>query len=170
MENIAAELTAKGWSQAEAKKAADIMAHAQAEKSPSMIFLEQTVFWVGMAIAMVGNFIVSVVLVPFLLLLSGWGLYATIFVVGAAFGLLFNVLIHYIEELGEGQHIMAGAFIPALALVNVYIITHFSNKLEILLQLENPAHSPLFISMTYVVAFVLPYLIGHLQHLRKKEL
>ncbi len=170
MENVAAELTAKGWSRAEAKKAADIMAHAQAEKSQSMIFLEQTVFWVGMAVAMVGNFIVSVVLVPFLLLLTGWGLYAAVFVIGAAFGLLFNVLIQYIEELGEGQHIIAGAFIPALALVNVYIIAHFSNRLEILLQLENPAHSPLLISITYVVAFVLPYLIEHLQHIRKKQL
>jgi hypothetical protein len=163
-------LREKGWGRNEAKKTADIIAHAQAAKTPSMHFLEQSVFWVALLVAILGNFIISVVLVPFLLLLDGIGLYATIIAVGVTFGLLFNVIIGYIEKLNEGQHIIAGAFIPALALINIYIIAHFSNRLEILLQLATPAHSPLGISVTYVAAFVLPYVLKHFQHLKEKRL
>lgn len=163
-------LAAKGWGRADIKKTADILAHAEAAKTPSMKFLEQSAFWVALITAIVGNFIISVVLVPFLLLLDGIGLYFTIFIVGVTFGALFNVLIHYIEDLGAGQHIVAGAFIPALALINVYILAHFSNRLEILLQLPTAAHSPLAVSATYVFAFVLPYVIKHADHVLMKRL
>ncbi|MEM2915785.1 MAG: hypothetical protein QXT19_00270 [Candidatus Woesearchaeota archaeon] len=163
-------LRQKGWGRNEARKTADILAHAEASKSPSMQFLEHSVFWVALLVAIFGNLIISVVLVPFLLLLRGLGLYFTVFAVGITFGLLFNIIIGYIEKLNEGQHIIAGAFIPALALINIYLIAHFSNKLEILLQLPTPAHNPLGVSMTYVVAFVLPYLFKHFPHLKEKRL
>lgn len=170
MRDYSAALAGKGWGRAEVRRAADILAHAEALKSPSMKFLEQAAFWTALLIAIIGNFVISVVLVPFLLLLHGVGLYATVFIVGITFGLLFNVLIRYIENLGQGQHIIAGAFIPALALINIYIITRLSNSLEILLQLTTPPHSPAAVSVTYVAAFVLPYLYQHLEHVRKKRL
>lgn len=170
MKDYAAELAAKGWTRQDVKKTADILAHAEADKSTTVRFFEQTAFWIALLTAIVGNFILSVVMVPFLLLLSGAGLYFTIFVIGVTFGVLFNVLIGYIEDLGEGQHIIAGAFIPALALINIYLIAHFSNKLEILLQLTTPPHSPLTVSFTYVFAFVLPYVLQHFQHIKERQL
>lgn len=170
MHNITSSLANKGWGRADVRKAADILAHAEASKSASMRFVEQSAFWVALLIAIFGNLVISVVLVPFLLLLKGIGLYFTVFIVGATFGLLFNVIIGYIEELKEGQHIIAGAFIPALALINIYLIAHFSNRLEILLLLPTPAHSPLAVSVTYVIAFVLPYFIKHMSHLKQKRL
>jgi hypothetical protein len=163
-------LADKGWARADIQHASDILAHAEAVKSPSMRFLEQTAFWIALLIAIMGNFILSVVLVPFLLLLEGAGLYFTIFVIGMTFGFVFHVLIRYIEDLGQGQHIIAGAFIPALALINIYIIAHFSNRLEILLQLPIAPNSPLGVSVTYVIAFVLPYLSRHFEHVKKRRL
>lgn len=163
-------LAQKGWSRAELNNAVDIMAHAEESKSASMHFVEKLAFWVTLLVAIIGNFIISVIMVPFLLLLSGVGLYFTIFIIGVTFGILFNVIIHYIEDLGEGQHIIAGAFIPALALINIYLITHFSNKLEVLLLLQTPAHSPLTVSVTYVIAFVLPFILKHLKHIQKHQL
>jgi len=170
MRDYTAALSRRGWGRAEVSKAADILAHAEAVKNPSMRFLEQAAFWIALLIAIVGNFIVSVVLVPFMLLLDGIGLYTTVFIIGVAFGTLFNVLIDYIEHLGQGQHILAGAFIPALALINIYIITRLSNTLEILMQLPTAAHSPAGISATYVIAFVLPYLLKHFEHVRNRQL
>ncbi len=163
-------LNRRNWSKADLRATADILAHAEAEKSPTMRFVEQSAFWTALLIAIVGNFIVSVVLVPFLLLLNGFGLYFTVFIIGVTFGIVFNVLVHYIEDLGENQHIIAGAFIPALALINMFIIAHFSNRLEILLLLETPAHSAVGISVTYVAAFVIPYLLKHFSHLRHDKL
>ncbi len=168
-QDIAANLLKKGWSKTDARRTADIIAHAQADKSTTMLFVEQMAFWIALLTAVLGNFILSVVMVPFLILLSGIGLYITVFLIGITFGMIFNVLVHYIEEIDAGEHVIAGAFIPALALINMYIITHFSNKIEVLLQLETPSHSPLLVSATYVIAFVIPYLLKHLQHIRKKE-
>lgn len=170
MKDITATLMNKGWNKSIIQKTADILAHAEAAKNPSMLFLEQLAFWVALGIAIIGNFVISVVIVPFLLLLQGTGLYFTVFIIGAAFGLLFNVLINYIEGLKQGQHIIAGAFIPALALINIYLITSLSNKLELLLQLTTPPHSPLGVSVVYVVGFVLPYVVQHFKHLKKKHL
>ncbi len=160
----------KGWTSADVKKTRDILAHAEEAKSTSMRFLEQTSFWVALLIAIIGNFVISVVMVPFLLLLQGVTLYLAVFVIGVTFGTLINVVVGYIEKLKAGQHIIAGAFIPALALINVYIITHFSNNLEILLQLKTPPHSPLLVSVVYVTSFVIPYLLEHFDHVRTKTL
>ena len=168
--NAASKLIQKGWSKAELNRAADIIAHAEESKSASMQFVEKLAFWVTLLVAILGNLIISVVMVPFLLLLSGAGLYFTVLIIGFTFGILFNVIIHYIEDLGEGQHIIAGAFIPALALINIYIITHFSNKLEVLLMLQTPAHSPFAVSITYVIAFILPYLLKHFRHIKEHRL
>ncbi len=170
MKDYHTALANKGWNKKDIDRATHILAHAESSKTTSMRFLEQSAFWIALLIAIFGNLIISVVLVPLLLLLQGAGLYFTIFVVGLTFGILFNVLIYYIENLGQGQHIIAGAFIPALALINIYLITHFSNRLEILLQLTTPAHSPLAVSVTYVVAFVIPYLLKHKEHISKKHL
>ncbi len=170
MKDLARALIGKGWGRTDVQKTADILAHAEAFKSSSMRFLEGAAFWISLLIAIIGNFLLSIVIVPLLLLLHGIGLYFTVFVVGVAFGALFNVLIKYIEDLGQGQHIIAGAFIPALGLINIYLITFFSNRLELLLGLTTPAHSPAGISVTYVIAFVLPYLLQHFSHLRSKRL
>lgn len=158
------------WGSEHVQKARHILAHAEASKTVSMRFLEQSAFWIALILAIIGNFFVSITLVPLLLLMQGIGLYFTIFIVGLAFGFVFHVLIKYIDELGQGQHIIAGAFIPALALINVYLIVYFSNQLEILLALATPAHSPLAISISYVVAFVLPYVLKHTEHIKQKRL
>jgi len=170
MRDMTATLARKGWGRVEISRVSDILAHAEASKSTGMRFLESTAFWVALLVAILGNFIVSVVLVPFLLLLKGASLYFTVFVIGIAFGALFSVLIRYVEDLRQGQHIIAGIFIPVLALINIYLIVYFSNKLEILLQLPVSPHSPAAVSMVYVFAFVLPYFIKHMEHVRKKRL
>jgi hypothetical protein len=162
--SLAQTLAKKGWGALEVKKTTDILAHAEATKNPSIRFLEQLAYWTALLIAILGNFILSVVTVPFLLVLKGFGLYLTIFLVGIGFGLLFSILLKSLENLGSGQHIIAGAFIPALALINIALIAHFSNKLEILLQLTTPPHSPTLVSITYVTAFVLPFLLQHAAH------
>ena len=170
MSDLSTRLAHKGWTRADINKAAHILAHAESSKTASMKFFEQLTSWVGLFLAVLGNFLVSVVIVPFLLLLEGFSLYATIFVIGVVFGTLVNVLIGYIENLGGGHKIIAGAFIPALALINIYLITYFTNDLERLLQLATAPHSPALVSVTYVIAFTIPYLLEHFDHVRKRQL
>jgi hypothetical protein len=148
------------WTQAEKNKTMRSFQTAEQKKTSFVQFLDIAVFWVALFVAILGNFILSIVLVPFLLIMSGWMLYASLFFVGLSFGLLFAVIISYIEKIETKHHIIAGVFIPALALINVYIITYFANELIVLLKLTTTAHNPGLVSITYVVAFTLPYLIG----------
>ncbi len=147
----------KQWSDEEKEKAINIIGRAHESKSGFVLFLDKLVYFFILFVAIAGNFVVSVVLVPFLLIMSGFYLYSTLFFIGLAFGALFNIIIHYLERLEEKHHIMAGFFIPVIALINVYIITNLSNNLVGMLRLPTTLHSPTFVSIAYVVAFVMPY-------------
>jgi hypothetical protein len=161
------QLAHKGWSHAEIQKTLDVVKRAEAAKGFGLRFLEGTLFYVALAIFIIGNFVLSVVLVPFLILVKGFWLYLTILLFGATFGILFTLVLRYIERLNPGQHIIAGIFIPAIALINMYLIAYFSNQLEVLLQLPIVPHSPAVVSMVYVIAFIAPFLVGHAGHLAR---
>ena len=78
------------------------------------------------------------------------------------FGYLFDQLIKDIENLENKHQIIAWAFIPALAIVNTYYMTSFANHVTNTLSLPFALHSPILISITYVIAFILPYTIRNI--------
>lgn len=162
MEDISLEkFRAKGWSPAEIEKTRRILARGAEDKPPVFQFFDKLAYWIAMMLAIVGNLILSVVLVPFLVIMSSVPLYLTLVLLGFAFGALFNILIQTIERLQKETYIVAGMFIPSVALVNVYVMTYLANKLIPLLQLNTPLHSPVIVSVIYVFAFTSPYLISN---------
>ena len=70
----------------------------------------------------------------------------------------WNLIINDIENIDYEHHVIAGIFIPAIAIINIFIITVLSNQMNIVLRLENP-HNPIFVSVTYVIAFMAPYVL-----------
>jgi len=158
----------QGWSTTDIAKTQKILAGAEQVKSPFIKTLDSLIYWVALLIAITGNFILSVVLVPFMLILSGYMLYLTIFVVGISFGSLFTIIFGYLRKLETTHHIIAGIFIPAIAMINIYIITNLSNKLIEILELNTIKHDPLSISFTYIISFVAPYLYIRYRELEKK--
>lgn len=155
----------KEWSPDFAAKTEQILRSAEKAKSAGMRFLDSSIYWILLFLAIIGNFILSVVLVPFLLAFKGLALYFTLFFVGISFGWVFSFILHNIEQLKKNQHIIASVFIPALALINVGIFAMLSNKLIILMNLATPPHNPFFVGAVYVLGYVIP---GSLTHLRKK--
>jgi len=154
----------KEWSSDLAVRTEEILSHAEQRKPGWIKTVDGALYWVLLIIAIVGNFIVSVVLVPFLLILKGAPLYFSLFFVGASFGWVFSFILHNLEKLQREQHIIASVFIPALALINVGIFAVLSNKLIILLKLTTPPHNPFLVGAVYVFGYVLP---GSIAHLRK---
>ena len=130
--------------------------------------LNKVVYWGALLVAIVGNLIVSVVLIPFLLVLSKMQLYIIIIIIGIAFGALFNMLLKDIEELDKKHHVIAGIFIPALAIINVFIMTQLANYLTILIGVNNVPHNPIVISVIYVASFSLPYILYKISSIGKK--
>jgi len=149
-------LLRKGWARQEARRTSYILATAHEAKTPILKFFDSLVYWTALGIAILGNFVLSIVLIPFLLILSGLSLYFALLLIGLAFGALLDFLLRIIERIGR-QDIIAEIFIPAIALINVYIMTNLANVLALKIQLPLGVHNPLLVSVTYVIAFTLPH-------------
>lgn len=125
------------------------------------------VYWVVLFIAILGNFVLSVVLVPFLLVLKGLGLYFSLFFIGASFGAVFWFILQSIESSQKKKRIIWEIFIPALALINVGIFAVLSNDLIVLLKLSTPPHNPMLVGAAYTFGYVLPSALWKI--VRRKE-
>lgn len=155
----------KEWTPEIAARTEQIIRMAEKIKPAWIRHIDGALYWVLLLLAIVGNFIVSVVLVPFLIVMKGTALYFSLFFVGASFGWIFSFILHGIDQLRTGQHLIASVFIPALAVINVGIFAVLSNKLIILLKLATPPHNPFVVGAVYVLGYVLP---GTLWHFKKK--
>lgn len=160
-------LLKKGFSKKEARKTVEIIQKAKKRKSPKIKFLDAVVYWALLVVAIIGNMVISIILIPFLLSFKKVPLYSIIFILAVMFGSLFDQLIKEIENLEHKHQIIAWVFIPVLALINIYYMTSFTNHLTETLELPVSLNSPLLVSIVYIVAFILPYIIHKIIELSK---
>ncbi|MBI4146609.1 hypothetical protein HY489_04710 [Candidatus Woesearchaeota archaeon] len=147
------------WTQESVQKTQHIIRHAP--KHQWVQAVDEALYWVLMLLAIVGNFILSVVLVPVLIALNGITLALALFIIAASFGSLFSFILHGLEKVEHKKHFMASILIPSLALINVAIFTYLTNKLIILMHLTVTPHNPLLIGLVYVVGYVTPEVVAH---------
>lgn len=114
-------------------------------------------FWMALLVLLVSNFAISIVLIPFLIILEKVPLYLIISLIGIMFGALFKLTLESISNLENKHHYIAQFFIPALAIINIAVITVLSNKLDVLLEL-NIIHNPVTLGLIYALAFILPFI------------
>ncbi len=157
MKDLASRLRGKGWTQKEIDHALAILDESKKHKPKITLILDKLVYWVALVLAIVGNIILSVVLIPFLLVLTSIQLYIFVVVLAGSFGLLFSQLLKDIEGLDTRHHVIAGIFIPCLALINIYVMVNLANYLDKVFKLSKLDHNPVLISIVYVVFFILPY-------------
>lgn len=160
-------LLKKGFSKKDARKTVEIIQKAKKRKSPKVRFLDAVVYWALLIVAIIGNVVISIILIPFLLSFKKVPLYSVIFILALMFGSLFDQLIREIENLEHKHQIIAWVFIPVLALINVYYMVSFTNHLTEVLGLPVSLNSPLLVSILYVVAFMFPYIIREIVELSK---
>jgi len=161
MHDIKKRLIEKGWSKKDINKTLKIIEKAKANKHPKIKILDKSVYWISLIVAIIGNIIISISLIPFLLALRSFQLYLIIITMGIAFGLLFELLIRTIEHLETKHHLFLSIIIPIIAVINIIAIVLFSNRLEEAINIQNP-HNPVLIGVVYAVAFMLPYSIYQL--------
>lgn len=129
--------------------------------------LDVLLYWAILIISILGNFIVSIALVPFLVALQGWALYFTVFFIAATFGYMFTFVLQEIEKLQPQQNVIAIILIPAIAVINITIMTLMSNKLILLLDVNTAFHNPYLVAAVYVLGYLLP---GGVRHISRKAL
>ena len=157
MPDIKKRLEQKGWSKKDISRTIKIIEQAKANRHPKIKMLDKSVYWISLLVAIIGNFIISISLIPILLALNNLPLYIVLITLGVSFGLLFELLIRTIEHLEAKHHVFLGVMMPIIAVINVVIIVTLSNNLEKIINIENP-HSPLFAGIVYALAFMMPYL------------
>jgi hypothetical protein len=104
----------------------------------------------------VGNFIISISLIPLLLALKSFQLYGSVIIIGLSFGLLFELLIRTIEMQAK-HHVFLSIIIPIIAVVNVFVIVLYSNSFMESLNIQNP-QNPFFVGLVYAIFFMIPYI------------
>jgi hypothetical protein len=108
-------------------------------------------------IAILGNLVISIILIPIMLLFTGIPLYSIVAILGIAFGLFLDLIIHDMEHLTPKHHILAGLFIVSLAAITLLYMTMFTLNLIRVTGLKIQ-QQPLIIGIVYTVALLIPYL------------
>lgn len=157
MEKLKKRLKEKGWSAQDISKTIRIVKEAKEKKHPAIKFLDKLVYWAALAIAIIGNFIISIALIPSLMALKSTQLFLIIAALGISFGLLFELLIRSIEHLETKHHVFLSILIPLVAVINIFIITSVSNSLVKIFKISN-SHNPYIISIVYAIAFISPFI------------
>ena len=162
-------LKSKGWSDKEIDKTAKILERNEKHKYVSIQF-SRLLYWMSLLVLTVCNFLIAVVLVPFILMLSSTQVYFAVGLLALVFGLLFNFLIRDIEHLEPEHHGFALLFIPIVSLVNLYLMLTVAGKLANALHIVHPNHSMLRISLVYLIVFVIPFILGVMKdHLKSRN-
>lgn len=150
-------ISAKPWPVHVKKRTLEILHKAKEKKTRTTLLLDEFVYFLLFFTGVIGNFVISVILVPLLLVLNGAYLYITLFLIGLAFGALINGILLEIHKIEQKRQLISGMLMGAIALINIYIMTQLANILEIKLRLLTSMHSPILVSTVYVLAFLIPH-------------
>jgi len=116
-------------------------------------------YWVLLVVAIFGNLVMSVILLPAFVAFEGMTLYLIITLLVLVFGLLFDLLIRDMHLIGRRHVIFAGTIVPVIAIFTLYLIVRFANYLIIVLEIGIKTHNPLVVGIVYGATFILPYLL-----------
>ena len=159
-------LLEKGWTEEEIGKTMNLL-YSEEKREKHADFLissHPTIYWAGLVIAIIGNLLLAVTLIPFLMILDSLQLYIILGIIGAVFGAMFNHILRDIEHVDEKHHIVAGVFIPSIALITIYIMTSVANKFNDVIKNVNP-HNAVILSVLYLICFSAPYAVYKIKDL-----
>ncbi len=133
----------------------------EGEGLDKVILWNKAVYWVALILAIFGNFVVNVALIPVFISLDAYAVILTLILVGASFGLLFTYLLKDIELVDPKHHVIAGAFLPIFAWIVSYVTVRLSNKLALATGTDLfLTQSAIVLPIIYILAFTLPYMIS----------
>ncbi|MBI2175861.1 hypothetical protein HYU40_00740 [Candidatus Woesearchaeota archaeon] len=117
----------------------------------------QVLYWLVVLALVVLNML-SVLIIPVLQVSSGsQSVLVVVAVLGLFFGYVTHRLVNLVDNLEATHHFFARLLVPAAAILNLFIVSSATNKLSAALNLGF-THNPVYISLAYGVAFVLPSL------------
>jgi hypothetical protein len=150
------KLKQKKWEHKDIEQTLDALKKAKYASKIEHKHIHHATIVVSLLVMGLGNLLVAIILVPLMLGLTGWFLYALIAVLGIGMGLLFEVLTRSIESLESEHHILFSLIMPFLALISVLFTSTYANDAARLFGIAN-VHNPYIISFLYALCFLVPY-------------
>ena len=124
------------WNEAEVKKAARIIMDAHKKKSPLIKVLDELVHWMVLLTIVLGNLIISGVIVFLSGLLTQFYLYLIVILFALSFGLMVEIPIGDIEKLSRHKHLITRIMLPVIAMVNILILLGVKSTMEYYLKID----------------------------------
>ena len=159
------KLTEKGWSEEEIVHAEAVLDRAEKQD----VHFSKIVFWSALIVTIFGNFIVSLILIPFLIVLNKWVLYSIVILLAGSIGFLYKLLIMDIGHLEKKHHVSASILVPVVAVANVVGMVLVSNKFIRDLRVENVQHSPIMVAIVFAIVLILPYVLHQISLMVKNK-
>ena len=147
-------LKEKGWTEQEIERAKNIIEKHEWHD----VFFSKIVFWSALLVTIFANLLVSLILIPFLIVLNEWVLFSVVALLGLMIGFVYNFLITDIGHLEKKHHLLAGIIIPIITLANLVVMVIYSNRFITELKVNNPLHNPWLIALLFSAMFILPFL------------
>jgi len=128
----------------------------QAEKSVKKILFirhHRVAFWVLVGIIVCANILISATVIPFLLVFHSLFFVAVALLVAGMFGVLYADIIKNILHLERTHHVIAALVVPAIAVINVFILGNSLDK----------GVNTMVIAPLYGIVFIVPYVALHVK-------
>lgn len=164
-EQLRMNLENKGWQPHHIERAVAVLQSSASVKPEGVRMLDALIYWIALALAILGNFSLSIALIPVLLAFNDIALFVSTAIAAVLFGTVLDFILKEIEHLRKSHLIIPELFIPTIALINVYIITNLSNDVAVLLKLPT-THNPVTVSLIYMFCFIIPHFV--LQWMRSR--
>lgn len=158
-------LREKGWTQSEIEDTINNLEDPAKQKKHLGMKQEihKAIYWLVLLVLTLGNFFVSLALVPFLLVLSPTQITLVVIVLGLVLGAMFSNLIWSIEHIEAAHHLVAAIFIPTVAIINIFIMAQVSFSIAERIGAQGTGN-PYVVSIVYAVAFLIPYGYSHVKN------
>ena len=114
-------------------------------------------YWLIVLALIVLNML-SVIVIPILQIsASSQNVLVVVAVLGLFFGYVTHRLVNLVDNLEATHHFFARLLVPAAAILNLFVVSSATNRVSAALHLGF-THNPVYISMAYGIAFILPSL------------
>jgi len=156
-DDLRTRLEKKHWSKEEIDQAIRVMHEGRLKQDKHRVFFNQVIYFVALFLSLVGNFVLTIILVPFIVLAEEIYLYPGLFFIAIMFGALFDLIIYDIEKIEDSIKFKPGLFLFGIALINIFMIVQMGGYFKNLIGYVQPPSVAWVIVCVYSLGFMIPY-------------
>jgi hypothetical protein len=162
------DLLKKGWTEEEIDYTFNVIDKSAEKRSAFIRVLDGVISWFGLIIVFAGSLVLSVVLMPFFITVHGFFLYFMVCFMALILGIVFNILIDQINQVGKELKILGEIILPVIAIIDVYVMIGILSVLVSALKIDYVPPNQYILGAIYVVSLAGPFYFSHFEYIKLK--